>query len=125
MAYTVPTAATFKARHPRFAAVADATVDGYLSDAAGTVGASWDDADGPAGIMYLAAHLMVLEGATAPTKAAPGMGNQVKKVKAGQVETEFATDGPSTGYDATIYGQRYLDLARRNGGTGSAAVVVV
>lgn len=127
MAYTVPTAAEFKTRHPRFASVADGTVTIYLAEASAQVGSNWADADGPAGIMYLAAHLMTLEGALAPTKTAPGVGNQVKKVKAGEVETEFATDGAKVGYDANIYGQRYAELAARNGGLGpsSAAVAVV
>lgn len=125
MSYTVPTAATFKARHPRFAALADGAVDLYLAEASATVGTKWEDADGPAGIMYLAAHLMTLEGALAPTKLAPGVGNQVKKVKAGDVEAEFAVNGTETGYDATIYGKRYAELAARNGGLGSAAVLVV
>lgn len=125
MAYTVPTATEFKARHARFAAIADGTVTAYLTEAAGMVGTGWADADGPAGIMYLAAHLMIMEGAAAPTKVAPGVGNQVKKVVAGEVETEFAIEA-SKGYAATVYGERYLELANRNGlGPRSAAVLVV
>lgn len=127
MTYSVPSAATFKARHPRFAAVADATVDLYLTDAAAQVGTTWSDTDGPAGIMYLAAHLMVMEGALDPTKVAAGVGNQIKKVKAGEVETEFAVDAANknVGLSATVYGQRYSDLAARNGGQFSGAVLVV
>lgn len=124
MAYTVPTAAEFKARHARFAAIADGTVNAYLSEASASV-TGWSDADGPAGIMYLAAHLMIMEGAAAPTKTAPGIGVQIKKVKAGEVETEFAVD-QSRGFGATVYGERYLELANRNGaGLRSAAVLVV
>lgn len=133
MSYTVPSASTFKARHPRFASVLDGTVDLYLAEAASHVGTAWTDADGPAGIMYLAAHLMTMEGAIAPTKIAMGVGNQIKKVKAGDVETEFSTDAKSSAiggkawatYGTTVYGQRYLDLAARNGGQSDAAVVVV
>lgn len=133
MTYAVPSAATFKARHPRFAAVSDGTVDLYLAEASRTVGEAWSDDDGPDGIMYLAAHLMVLEGAIAPTGIAMGVGNQVKKVKAGDVETEFSTDAAPSGisgklwanYGRTIYGQRYLELAARNTGAASASVVVV
>lgn len=125
MAYTVPTAAEFKARHIRFASIADGTVTAYLAEAGARVGASWSDADGPAGIMYLAAHMMIMEGAAAPTKTAPGVGVQVKKVKAGEVETEFAID-QSRGFSATVYGEQYQELANRNGtGTVSAAVLVV
>jgi len=125
MAYSTPTAAEFKTRHPRFASVGDAITGAYLTEAATQVGTAWADADGPAGIMYLAAHLMIMEGALAPTDVAPGIGNQIKKVKAGEVETEFAVSGVASGYGATSYGQRYLDLAARNGSGGSAAVVVV
>lgn len=133
MSYTVPSAATFKARHPRFAAVSDGTVDIYLAEAGDHVGAAWSDADGPVGIMYLAAHMMVMEGALSPTGVAMGVGNQIKKVKAGEVETEFSTDAKPAGisgklwatYGSTFYGQRYLDLAARNGGQSDAAVYVV
>ena len=133
MSYTVPTAAEFKARHPRFAALADGTVTLYIADAYAQVGDAWSDVDGPTGIMCLAAHLMVMEGALAPTKTSMGVGNQIKKVKAGEVETEFSTDAKPDGisgkswaiYGRTIYGQRYLDLAARNGGQSDAAVLVV
>lgn len=125
MAYAVPTATEFKARHARFASIADGTVTAYITEAAAMVGTSWADADGPAGIMYLAAHMLIMEGAANPTKSAPGVGTQIKKVKAGEVETEFAIDA-RRGYSATVYGERYLELANRNGtGTASAAVLVV
>lgn len=131
---SIPSAATFKARHPRFAAVADGTVDLYLAEAGNEVRETcWDAADYPVGVMYLAAHMMVMEGALAPTKTALGVGNQIKKVKAGDVETEFSTDAPNSGiggqlwatYGQTEYGRRYLALARRNGGVSDAAVFVV
>ncbi len=133
MAYTVPDAATFKARHPRFVAVADGTVTAYLAEASRTVGTLWTDADGPDGIMHLAAHIMVMEGALSPTGTSLGIGNQIKKVKAGEVETEFSTDAKPAGisgklwatYGGTFYGQRYLDLAARNGGQSEAVVYVV
>ena len=130
----LPTAATFKSRHPRFAAVGDATVDLYIAEAGNDVDANtWDAADYTVGVMLLAAHLMVMEGAIAPTKTALGVGNQIKKVKAGDVETEFSTDAKPAGisgklwatYGQTIYGQRYLMLAARNGGQSDAAVFVV
>lgn len=125
MAYTVPTATEFKSRHARFASIADGTVTAYITEAANMVGTAWADADGPVGIMYLAAHMMIMEGAAAPTKTAPGVGVQIKKVKAGEVETEFAVD-QSRGFGATVYGERYLELANRNGaGLRSAAVLVV
>lgn len=131
MSYTTSTASEFKARHPRFAALADGVVDAYLGEAALDV-VDWSDTDGPVGIMLLAAHLMVEEGAIAPTKTALGVGNQIKKVKAGEVETEFATERPAgisgklwATYGSTVYGRRYLALAARNTGPTDAVVLVV
>ena len=49
MSYTVPTAAEFKARHPRFATLADGTVTLYIADAYAQVGDAWSDVDGPTG----------------------------------------------------------------------------
>lgn len=118
---TTPTAAEFKARHPRFDAVGDALVDIYLAEAALSCPDSWG-ADQAAGIMYLAAHLMSEEGALDPTNAAPGTGARVKKVKAGEVETEFAQDGE--GYNSTVYGRRFAELQRKNAG-GNALILVV
>lgn len=133
MSHAIPTAAAFKARHPRFAAVADATVNVYIAEAARTVTTAWSHDDYADGIMYLAAHLMVMEGALAPTAVALGVGNQIKSTKAGEVEVEFAADAKPDGtssrlwqnYGATIYGQRYLELASRNGGASDAAILVV
>jgi hypothetical protein len=132
MAHTIPNAATFKARHPRFAALADATVDLLIAEAARTVTTDWAEEDYADGIMYLAAHLIVMEGLLDPTGTALGVGNQIKKTKAGEVEVEFATDAAPSGngnvrdlYSRTSYGKRYLELAARNGGLCSPAVLVV
>lgn len=132
MAHTIPNAAAFKARHPRFSALADATVNLLIAEAARTVTTDWSEDDYADGIMYLAAHLMVMEGLLNPTGAALGVGNQVKKTKAGDVEVEFATNSGAISatnvrdlYSRTSYGQRYLELAARNVGVGSPAVLVV
>lgn len=126
----LPSAATFKARHPRFAAVGDATVDLYLAEAGRTVLETvWAAADYADGVMYLAAHLMLEEGALSPTGAAPGTSGRITKVKAGDVETEFAVpeagSGIAGGYETSIYGRRYLELAARNAGLSDAAILVV
>lgn len=133
MTVTVPSSATFKARHPRFASVGDDTVTLYLNEASRSVSSCWNADDATSAIMYLAAHMMVMEGALNPTGNAPGIGNQITAVKAGEVETEFSTDTIPAGvsgqlwatYGSTIYGRRYLDLAARNGGQSQAAVLVV
>jgi hypothetical protein len=133
MSVIVPTATTFKARHPRFASVSDDTVTLYLADAFTYVNDCWNETDATNAVMYLAAHKMIMEGALAPTKVALGVGNQISRVKAGEVETEFATGAKPDGisgklwatYGGTFYGQQYLDLAARNGGQSDAAVLVV
>lgn len=133
MSYDVPTAAAFIVRHPRFAAVAEGTITAYLAEASRTVTTAWSEGDYADGIMYLAAHEMVMEGAIDPTGVALGVGNQVKRTKAGSVEIEFDTAAQLAGnsgqlwatYGATIYGKKYLDLAARNGGQSDAAVLVV
>lgn len=128
----LPTAATFKARHPRFAAVADATIDLYIAEAGIDVDADvWADADYAPGVMYLAAHLMEMEGAVAPTGKTIGTAGAIKKAKAGDVEVEYQamqTTGNSrldATYGQTIYGRRYMELAARNTGLGGPIVLVV
>lgn len=133
MSVTVPSAATFKARHPRFASVSDDTVTLYLTEASRYVNDCWNSDDATSAMMFLAAHEMVMEGALNPTGNAPGIGNQITLVKAGEVQTEFDTKGADDGiggqlwatYRSTIYGRKYLELAARNGGQSEAAVLVV
>lgn len=127
----LPTAAEFKARHPRFAAVLDATVNLYIAEAGRTVDETvWAASDYADGVMYLAAHLMEMEGARTPTGNPAGTAGAVKRKKAGQVEIEYHAPQQMSGrsgrlYETTIYGQRYMELAARNGGVGGPAVMVV
>lgn len=128
---TLPTAAEFKARHARFAAVVDATCDAYLAEAGTSVDATvWAAADYAPGVMYLAAHQMEVEGARAPTGNPIGIAGAVKKRKAGAVEIEYAV-AASTGtgiddaYAATTYGRKYLELAARNAGLLVPGILVV
>lgn len=127
----LPTASEFKARHPRFGAVGDVTVDLYLAEAGRTVDEDlWAAADYADGVMYLAAHLMLEEGALDPTGAAPGTSGRIKRTKAGEVEVEFQS--PPVGgsgrsdalYGGSVYGRRYLELASRNGCGGPTVLVV-
>ena len=135
MPYTIPTAAEFKARHSKFTAVPDALVTSMIAEAARTVTISWCETDYADGIMYLAAHLMVEEGAIAVaggSTSAPNVTGPVKKMKADEVSVEFDTPGARMEsklagiYGSTIYGRRYIELAMRNGNgaTGGAVLVV-
>lgn len=125
MTYVAPTAASFKARFPGFTSVSDATVDAVLAEAILQVGESWLERDRVPAVLYLTAHMLIMEGQPAAS-ASEAMKNvtrgAVKRVKVGDVETEFAGgSGSSSGgsgivasLSATEYGRRYLELLRRN-----------
>lgn len=129
----LPTASEFKARHPRFDAVVDATVTLYLAEAGRSVDEDcWRAEDYSDGVMYLAAHLMIEEGAVNPTGPSAGTSGAIKKAKAGDVEVEYQpqTMGGDKSrlwatYGSTIYGRRYAELLARQGLGGSPAVLVV
>lgn len=107
MAYTAPTPANLKARYPAFASVADATVTYWLDEAAEDC-ANWADALRARGEMALAAHRMAEQGIV--TGAVPA---GVTAFKSGTFSASVS-DGVAarTGYDATIYGREFKQLAR-------------
>lgn len=107
MAYTAPTAATLKARYPAFASVADATVDYWLAEAAEDC-AGWPDSLRARGEMALAAHRMAELGIVAGTVPAG-----VTSFKSGTFSATVSDGVASrTGYDATVYGREFRQLAR-------------
>lgn len=107
MAYTAPTSATLKARYPAFASVADATVDYWLAEAAEDC-AGWSDSIRARGEMALAAHRMAELGIV--TGAVPA---GVTSFKSGSFSATVSDGVASrTGYDATVYGREFLQLAR-------------
>lgn len=120
MAYTPPDAAALKARFPEFTAVSDTLIGLILAEAADQVGETWIERDRAPATLYLAAHMLAVEGEPARSKGATGgaTSGPVKRRKVGDVETEFAgmsggTTG-ATGYQSSAYGVRYLDLLRKN-----------
>lgn len=128
MPYTLPTAAEFKAKFPTFAAVADPTITLAIAEASASVDLGWVEADYQPAIMYLAAHIMTLDGvviAGSDLGSAGGVINAglVDEMKVGDVMVKMAgaasggsgSSGSSgSGYLATGYGRRYLELLRRN-----------
>lgn len=122
MAYVTPTPTSFKARYPEFAPVSDALIQLMINDAVGEVGETWVEKDRARTQMILVAHWLTMEGE--PGRTASGQGSAgtglVKRRKVGDVETEFATPGGSSGgsaasgYMLTAYGQEYLAIMRRN-----------
>lgn len=126
MAITPPTAADLKARYPEFAPVGDALVSAVIGEAALFVDESWRESDRAPAILARAAHMLALEGEPARAQGSgSGVANgTVRRVKVGDVETEFAPriqgaeasamSSMSLGLTDTPYGKRFLELRRRN-----------
>lgn len=108
MAYTAPTSATLKARYPAFGAVADATVDYWLAEAAQDC-AKWSDDIRARAEMMLAAHRLAEQGLGAGAVAAG-----VTSFRSGSFSASVSDAQASrTGFEATIYGREFSALARR------------
>ena len=118
MAYTVPTADDLQIRYTPFAAVADATVDYWITDAQRFVTTDWTETDYAPALMALAAHNMTLAGLGTSAAATAGIPAGVKSFKSGQFSAEFteqqANASASGSLESTRYGQEYLALLRRN-----------
>jgi hypothetical protein len=122
MAYTAPTATSFKARYPEFTPVSDDLITLVLDEAIAQVGDTWLERDRARAQMLLTAHMLTMEGEPARTNTGNGVGSSgaVKRRKVGDVETEFAgfgtgADGSAaTGYASTVYGQEFAALMRKN-----------
>lgn len=126
MVYVVPTAATFKARFPEFAAVSDALIEIVLAEAIDKVGPTWGERDRQPAQLYLTAHLLTLEGEPGRTTAGAGGAQAstgaIKRFTVGDVTTEFVgvsggAGGGDTGasyYLSTTYGARYWKLLKLN-----------
>lgn len=123
MPYVPPTATTLKARFPEFTPVSDTLVDLVLAEAIDAVGETWLERDRAKAQMYLAAHMLAMEGEPSRTTTGQGTGTTgaVKRRRVGDVETEFAGAGGASGgatggsgYLQTTYGRMYFDLLRKN-----------
>ncbi|MCB1423156.1 MAG: DUF4054 domain-containing protein [Nitratireductor sp.] len=143
--HTVPNADTFKTRFPEFGLVADATVNAVLVEAGRTViqgdGSSaaqtWIENDIGDACLWLAAHLLTLQGEPGRSQAAAIMetdnaaslsGGGIKSHKVGDTQIEFFQDGSilgsgggstdsapaPTSVDLSAYGKRYQELLRRS-----------
>jgi hypothetical protein len=130
MPYDVPTASQLKEKFPRFGAVEDARVTTSIVEAAGEVPTTWRESDYQPGILYLAAHLLMVDdvtistvgGGTTTLSAADRLA-QAKSITIGPLKASFETErdegktsksGSSSGYGSTVYGQRFLELKARN-----------
>lgn len=123
MSYQEPTAETFKIRFSEFVPVSDILVNLVLAEAIDAVGETWLERDRAKAQMYLAAHILSMEGE--PSRTTTGQGTAttgpVKSRQVGDVKTEFAGAGGASGgvsggsgYLQTSYGRMYLELLRKN-----------
>lgn len=115
MPYEKPTAAQLKARHPAFSELADPYIDAVIADANRFVDETWCEPDYQPAIMFLAAHMLVCEGALGGDVDTPG---PVVSDKLGDAAVTYANAVDSSksvsDYSSTAYGRRYLELLRVN-----------
>lgn len=124
---TPPTAAAFKERFPIFGKLTKEHIDGILIEALAYVDETWVEPDRDPALMYMAAHLLVREGALAAGQA--GVVNTltrgpVTSVRVGDVSTTYggeAAGGSGSGGAggeawllSTEYGKRFARLRRRS-----------
>lgn len=123
MPYDVPTAAQLKDRFARFVLVADARVSTAIVEAAGEVPVTWKVTDYQPGILYLAAHLLVIGGALASSGVTLTADEKIaaaSEIAVGDVRVKFGAGagslavGARAGYQSTVYGQRFEELRARN-----------
>lgn len=128
MPYTLPTAVEFKAKFPTFAAVGESTITLAIAEASASVDRSWVEADYQPAILYLAAHIMTMDGvvlAGSELGSAAGVitAGLISEMKVGDVQVKLAgaaggssggASGSGAGLSSTGYGRRYLELLRRN-----------
>lgn len=121
------------ARFPEFSGVNRTVLQMVLNEALAMTEDWCIDADRLPATLYLAAHLLTMEGEPGRSAAAASgnvstiVSGPVKRRKVGDVETEFAgasvvrSDG-TTGYESTTYGQQYLFYLGKCGGSFIAVV---
>lgn len=118
MAYIAPTPADLKTRYPAFAAVADQTVQYWLTDAQRFVDTSWREVDYAPALMAAAAHWMARAGLGVGPAA--GIPAGVTSFRSGSFSVQIAEGAASAsaagGWASTIYGQEYRGMLYRNKG---------
>jgi hypothetical protein len=109
MAYTAPTLSDFRTRYAAFAAVADGTVEYWMTEGEADT-TLFSDETRPRAVMAFAAHKLAEQGLG--TGAVPG---GVTAFKSGTFSASVSDAQASrVGFSATVYGREFLALARRN-----------
>lgn len=113
-------------RYPAFAAVSDATITYWLTDAARIVTPDWGD-EQEAGALALAAHNMattpgVVAGSADPMEAALAkvQASGVTSFRSGSFSANVSEAAVASqiagGYASTVYGREFAIMLRRNTG---------
>lgn len=125
MPYALPTLQQFRTKFPTFADVGNDTIEDAIEEASASVDTSWIEADYQPAILYLAAHILTVNGALFGALGG-GVGGivgagLVSEVKLGDAQVKLGSSsggsgGGSSGSDlaSTPYGLQYLRLLRRN-----------
>lgn len=120
MPYTKPTVDQFRVKFPTFSGVRNPTVQAAIDEASASVDQSWIEADYQPAILYLAAHIMTLDGVLFDGMGAAGgmiAAGQVSEAKVGDAQVKLGAAGggsSGSGIASTPYGLRYRDLLKRN-----------
>ncbi|KRE07451.1 hypothetical protein ASE63_22390 [Bosea sp. Root381] len=124
MPYVIPTLSQFRTKFPTFAGVGDDTINAAIQEASASVDRSWIEADYQPAILYLAAHILTVDGALYGDIGSIGGvigAGLVSEAKVGDVQVKLGSagggaggGGSSSGYASTPYGRRYMELLRRN-----------
>lgn len=118
------TPAEFKIRYPWAAAIPDATVQIYLTDAESDLGPSsgwgpaWDRAVG-----LLAAHRLTVEGLNPSAQGSALAASGMQSVKSGTLSLTVSSSASASYYDGSLYGRELLALGKRYRGSGPTVVV--
>jgi acetyl-CoA acetyltransferase len=120
MLYTDPTPADVKADFPAFADVDDFAVQRRIDRTASWIDDSWLVSDYNYAKSLLTAHYLTVDGfgSTSDAEIAAYRSAGVARLKSGTLDVSFTTDeyrGVSASeFDASVYGQRFAALLRKN-----------
>jgi hypothetical protein len=111
----VPAAQNLKLKFPEFAQLDDATVEFAIEEASRNVDDSWLPKDATLGLLYLAAHYLMV----GQQRAQSATGQVVQSEKMGEMSITYAQFPQINATDAsdlktTLYGVRFLELAHIN-----------
>lgn len=116
-----PLLAEFRIRYPAFAAVADETVQYWLTDSERMITSDWFEADQAPAMCALAAHNLAMSGYGTTGGAVGNLAEMgVTSFKSASMSVNFS-DGviaasAGGGYASTKYGTEFMTYLRRNRG---------